>query len=150
MLKGASILRKQNLTNLLIFSFIFVITTLPIQAQFQSPLKAYIPFSFEVGEQTLPAGEYSFTPATKSGLRSALLIKSADGKNSVIVTPGLTQSKEVIIRGKLVFNISEKHYTLAFIWLPATDYGRKLLSAKAEERLAKGDVQPKTVTIVCE
>src|ERR1044072_7454558 len=81
------------------------------QAQTNSPERviAKIPFAFNVGKTSLPAGKYTFTVVNPSSDRKVLQIRSIDGHASVMV---LTNSIKGILteNAKLVFERYDDQY----------------------------------------
>jgi hypothetical protein len=101
-----------------------------------------VPFSFTVGEQTLPAGDYLV-----EGLAwNAVAFHPADGKSGLIV---LAQSapRTQEITAKLVFHRYGDHYYLASAELPNMDYARAFPTAKSESRIAKSQPHQEKVEI---
>lgn len=142
-----------------IFSMLSLVVTLAVAAVYASPatgpLKANIPFSFSVGNETLPAGVYTIEPQTMS---SVLLIRRNDGRAAM-----LTQTQGVIARReqdqtKLVFRRYGDQYFLAQIWTAGDSNGRELRESRTERELiknrskylAKNVVEPEIVSIVAE
>ena len=61
------------------------------QAQTGSPYEANIPFDFTVGGKSFKAGAYSISFGIVASNRSSFLIRSADGKETAIVSDAFTQ-----------------------------------------------------------
>lgn len=77
-------------------------------------VKAHIPFEFSVGDQTLPAGDYSITHP----LQNFLVMRNEQGRTvAAAFTHGLGSSTEPSIP-ELRFSLAGGRYTLAEVWQP--------------------------------
>jgi hypothetical protein len=83
-------------------------------ARAQDTAVSTIPFDFIIGNQTFPAGKYSFGRSTNDALGGPLLIRSADGKTSGFFFP-TTEVSAQHDEGKLVFRHEGDKYFLAEI-----------------------------------
>ena len=93
-------------------------------------LIADIPFEFNVDYKTMPAGEYSVqTVATAS---DALLIQSADGKNSALRPSEATERSQKNATARLVFHRYGQRYFLAEVWSGGDRAGRQLMKSHEE------------------
>ena len=86
--------------------------------------RAHVPFSFKVGNKTMPAGDYRFT-ATESLLR----VESLDGKNyvSTIITPSFNDH---VKQGKLVFQNNASGMELSQLFQSNSARGEKVLTKR--------------------
>jgi hypothetical protein len=83
------------------------------QAQTGEAYKVNIPFNFIVGEKSFNAGEYSLKFGVL-GDGSKFIIRSADGKQSAIVTSSVPKYRfEILEKGSLTFDVANGHYFLA-------------------------------------
>lgn len=93
-------------------------------------LIAEIPFDFSVDYKTMPAGQYSVqTVATAS---DALLIQSADGKNSALRPSAATERVQKNATARLVFHRYGDRYFLAEVWSGGDTTGRQLMKSRDE------------------
>lgn len=93
-------------------------------------LIANIPFEFNLDYKTMPAGEYSVqTVATAS---DALLIQSADGKNSALRPSAATERLQKNATARLVFHRYGQRYFLAEVWSGGDRAGRQLMKSRDE------------------
>ena len=81
-------------------------------------VRARIPFAFNVGEKTLPAGEYTIAVLNPTSARKVLQIRSTDGRLSAIVQTNernRTNERNADTReqAKLVFNRYGDRYFFA-------------------------------------
>lgn len=104
-----------------------------IQAQSRTKIEAAIPFDFTVGNTNLKAGKYSLRFMS----HSALLLRSDNGKNSIIITALRAVGGQVNKPERLVFHRYGEQYFLAQIWMLRGDSGRQLDPSSAERRLTK-------------
>lgn len=118
------------------------------QAQTSSPQKvlANIPFTFNVGKTSMPAGKYTITVLNPSSDRRVLQIRSVDGRSSAIV---LTTDK---IRpasddAKLVFDRYGDRYFFAQVQMAGDETTLAAVKSSAEkaERRAIAKTYEKTV-----
>ena len=95
---------------------VIVVGVLATNAQAQSSssqrIVATIPFSFNVGKTSLPAGKYIFTVLNPSSDRRILQVRSNNGRsNAMILTSGVIG--EVSDNSKLVFERDGDRYYFA-------------------------------------
>jgi hypothetical protein len=85
---------------------------LAINAHAQTKVIASIPFAFDVGKTTLPAGRYTITVLNPSSDRKILQIRSMNGRSSVVVlTTGIIGHASD--NAKLVFERNGDRYVFA-------------------------------------
>ncbi len=104
------------------------------QAQ-ETGVKADIPFDFVVGNQRLPAGEY--TVVNQGPVNQAILIRSDEGKTAIFALTQSCSSFNPSAKTKLVFHTMAGRYFLYQIWTQGNSSGRQLPKSKAEVELAK-------------
>ena len=124
----------------LLVALIVIATGATANAQsLQYPLKANIPFDFNVGNKKLPAGKYSFQRAQPSSGDLIVQISSIQGHTTVNQTtmPKLTFTPNN--KGVLIFHRYGDEYFLAQVWPASSETGRELVKSRAER-----DVQRKT------
>ena len=104
-------------------------------AQAPSKVEVNIPFEFSAGKTTLPAGQYSIKRLSGNNVT----LRSADGKQSVILNAPVTQnSSDPNAVERLVFERYGDQFALSQIWLTA-DTGREVWTDKKgskSERIA--------------
>jgi hypothetical protein len=93
-------------------------------------LVATIPFQFNVGDKTLPAGEYTVAQINPSSDRAVLQLRSKDGSSAMI------QMNTVIGRApeqaKLVFNRYGNQHYFAAAWIDGDANGLQAQKSSAE------------------
>jgi len=97
------------------------------------PITAEIPFSFHVGDSSFPAGSY--TASTNIGSSAAMVLRSLDGKSSVMALSNGVQSKRRT-EPVLVFNRYGDEYFLFQVWTGPGETGRQLVPSRHEAELA--------------
>ena len=85
---------------------------LAINAHAQSKLNANIPFAFNAGKTTLPAGRYTITVLNPSSDQKILQIRSLDGRSSAVVLTNRIFCN-AIEKSKLVFERYGDRYVFA-------------------------------------
>ena len=101
------------------------------QAGGPQPVVANIPFDFNFGSKTLPAGKYTITVVNPASDRKVLQIRSSDGRSTAI-----TQTTGVIgtasEKTKLVFHRYGDHYFFAQAKMAGDTMVLAALKSKAE------------------
>jgi hypothetical protein len=111
---------------------------------------ANIPFQFNVGDKTMPAGEYTVTRINPSSDRAVLQLRSKDGRSATMI-----QMNDVIGKARagarLVFNCYGNQHSLAQAWTSADANGLEASKSKAElatkKELAALNVAMATVAV---
>jgi hypothetical protein len=94
-------------------------------------LNVKIPFSFVVGNQTLPPGHYVVTRFNDSTLRFY-----NSQRQSAFVPTHSVEGKAPESAGKMVFHRYGTTYFLFEVWSAAKGTGRQVFASRAEEKLA--------------
>jgi hypothetical protein len=95
------------------------------------PVVAKIPFDFNVGAKTLPAGKYTVTIVNPASDRKVLQIRSSDGHWAAITqTTGVTGTASE--KTKLVFHRYGDRYFFAQAKMAGDTMGLAALKSKAE------------------
>jgi len=124
---------KRNLNALLTIVILVAAFTVSAHAQTASAQResANIPFAFNVGKITLPAGKYTITVVNPSSDAKVLQIRSSDGRSSAI-----TQTVGVIgkasDRAKLVFHRYGDQYFFAQAQMAGETVSLAALKSSAE------------------
>jgi hypothetical protein len=87
----------------------------------RTQLIASIPFDFNVGNKSMPAGEYTVRQVNPSSDRAVLQLSNRNGETTVMI-----QMNSLIARGKhetasLTFNRYGNQYFFAQAWMPGND-----------------------------
>src|SRR6266550_4318124 len=101
-------------------------------AQLSTPIRARIPFDFNVGDRKLPAGEYTFGHLSGFSDSKMMLVSSVDASThlfqSTFGARVLTPKNE----STLVFHRYGDQYFLEQIWSGGEQEGTQLPEARAE------------------
>jgi hypothetical protein len=122
----------------LFFSLIFGMAFWPAKAQAQiiGNLAADIPFQFEVGNTTLPAGKYIIHQLEGSDL-TMMEISSADGKLSALFDVESEEAKAVPEKTELIFNKYGDRYFLSEMFDEGNADGNRLFESRDEKQASK-------------
>ena len=141
----------------------------------REPIRANIPFDFQVGDKTLRAGKYVVATTTSTS-NEGIQVQSRDGRQGAMrLTNGVQAAEAGSIHpepkmrarnaknsGMLIFHRYGNAYFLAQVWRQGAAEGRQLLKSKAERAVerelarngSQSDLarnrQPETVTIYAE
>ena len=97
-------MKKYLTQTIAIMMFVAAVTiTAEAQASSAKEMQARIPFAFNVGSKTLPAGEYTVKVINPNADRSVLQIRSKDGRLSALVQTNGAKSDNADA-AKLVFH----------------------------------------------
>ena len=106
----------------------------PVFAQTSANLTVDVPFAFQVGDQKLPAGEYTMKA---SGGSPIMLVQSKDGKAMTITITWPDPNGIGANVAEARFRVYGDAHYLAGIWIPGTE-GRYLQESRAERKSAEG------------
>ncbi|HEX8847137.1 MAG TPA: hypothetical protein VF791_21010 [Pyrinomonadaceae bacterium] len=145
-------MKKRIYSMFAMLSLLFAVAVASVQAGGVTKLTVNIPFDFQIGDKTLPAGTYS----VRQLAQNVVLIESADGKTRALAqTMGTVQAgeDEKAVQERLVFHQYGNQRFLAQVWMVRGSDGRALNRSNAErdaargQKLARNDSQPQTVVI---
>jgi hypothetical protein len=116
-------MNRKSLAVIALLALSVLATSLPVHAQSSTAkIGTSIPFGFEVGEKSLPAGEYSIVNQPHE--MPALRLQSANGKVNMGLIPIERLARQHMgdaPKGSLVFDkVGDKHF-LSEVWLPGED-----------------------------
>jgi hypothetical protein len=104
----------------------------------RTQLVASIPFQFNVGDQAMPAGEYTISQVNPSSDHAVLRLRTKDGSRTVMI-----QMNDVIGKARegsqLIFNRLGNEYYFSQAWMSGDDTGWQASKSKAE-RSARQEV----------
>jgi hypothetical protein len=128
-------MRKQIVKVVASFSFFAMLCASAHAQAAHQPMRAHVPFSFAVGRDVLPAGDYLIGfVSTQSDLR-IVSIKSADRRTSRLVRMTAGVAGEARDAGRLVFNRYGGQHFLSQVWEPAECAGLALRRTRAEREV---------------
>ncbi len=106
-------------------------------AQLSNPIRAKIPFDFNVGDKKLPAGEYTFSRLSGFSGSNMMFVSSADASTrmfqSTFGAQGLTPKNE----SSLVFHKYGDQYFLEQIWSSGEQEGTQLPESRSERTIRR-------------
>jgi hypothetical protein len=141
----------QNWKKLIMLSVLGMLTTVSAHAQAGKRFVVTIPFSFDVGAKTLPAGQYFVGRATEAS-DEGVVLRGTDGRAGVFVLTRVIQTLEVQHQSKLIFRRYGDQYFLAEVWNIDKSTGRGLPTSRKErslaQEIAKHGAKPEKVAIV--
>ena len=105
-------------------------------AQTARHLTASIPFQFTIGNQTLPAGDYTIDSINQDSGKSALRFRSKDGRVTRLVIMNPTQRGLDPEKASLVFHRYGDSYFLAEVWA-GDPYGLTLPRSRSERDMER-------------
>jgi len=107
-----------------------------------------VPFSFTIGDTTLPAGTYTFEPLSAWNVPNHILVRGTERKSEAIVLTIEALSRDFQTGTKLEFNQYDNQYFLSAIWTPGSQSGTEVPKSAAERSLIKSGAQAKRTTLV--
>ena len=88
----------------------------------RTEMRAYIPFEFNVGNKTLPAGDYLVGSVTEGSSMVVLKFQNLDGKDSAMLMMRTVEGKAKE-SATLIFNRYGNRYFLAEAWVDGENMG---------------------------
>ena len=116
----------------------FMLMAVAAHAQTPRVQTASVPFDFNVGGRTLPAGEYRVERINPQSYPAAVVLRSKDGRLSLTLLTRNTESNGTEGDARLVFNRYGERYFLAQVWHAADPTGLQLPTSTGERRLRRG------------
>jgi hypothetical protein len=95
------------------------------------PLKANIPFEFQVGNNVMPAGEYRLEP-----MNSFLLVESTDNRARAAILVRSCRTLKEQENSKLIFHRYGSNYFLSRIWVAGDSAGSEVPTSNHEKEMA--------------
>jgi hypothetical protein len=95
-----------------------------------------IPFNFNVGNKTLPAGEYA-ARRNRTDSDAIWLLQSKDSHLTALFITTAVQASKTQNRTKLIFNKYGSQHFLSQIWITGNNSGRELVMQRQERELRK-------------
>jgi len=133
--EGRKDMRKQAFGMFTMLSLLLVLTTASVNAQSKRSF-INIPFSFTVGDKTLPAGEYTIAPIRRDS-HNVWQVESRNRDKSVLFTTIPVWDSHTPDETNLVFNRYDGQYFLSQILTGGDNSGRVLRMRRLERALAK-------------
>jgi len=124
-------MRKRVYISVVVVALVGLFAASTAKAQMSGRLlTANIPFEFQVGNVSLPAGEYSIRQANTASVVAVLRL-SKDGRSLALVhmIPVIGKSQE---RAKLIFHRYGSQYFFAEVWTVGENTGLLVPKSRAE------------------
>ena len=125
-------MKKQAYT---MIAMVVLVSSLAVAAKAQTngriALIANIPFQFNVGNKTLPAGEYTVQSIGDESSNVVLRMQSRDGKQSMMLQMSTVEGRAKE-SAKLIFNRYGDHYFFAQAWVVGDNTGLQAPKTSAE------------------
>src|SRR5271169_3319962 len=103
----------------------------------QYPLSVNIPFAFQAGDRTMPAGEYRVESAL-GDTRNVQRLHQVDGDATMVFLTLPVEARNGHSEPKLVFNCYGETKFLSQIWTGDRE-GRELFKSNHEKQVANGE-----------
>jgi hypothetical protein len=103
------------------------------QTASRTQLVASIPFQFHVGDQAMPAGEYTISQVNPSSDRAVLRLRAKNGSSTVMIQMNNVIGK-VRDGSQLVFNRLGSEYYFSQAWMSGDDTGWQASKSKVERQ----------------
>jgi hypothetical protein len=129
-----------------VLTVLLVLTAVSVAAQSERSKVTNIPFSFIVGEKTLPAGKYTVEP-NRRDFDKVWLVQNRDGRTSALFTTMPVRASETQEKTKFVFHKYGDQYFLSQIWTPGGNSGRELLMQALERELPRNAIDRQTIVL---
>jgi hypothetical protein len=101
-------------------------------AQLSNPIRAKIPFDFNVGDKKLPAGKYTFSRLSGFSDNRTILVSNVDSSTRVFQSTFGAQVLTPKNASTLIFNKYGDQYFLEQIWVGGEQEGAQLSKSRGE------------------
>jgi hypothetical protein len=142
--EGREEMKKQVLGFSTILSLLLVLTA-SVHAQ-STRGRINIPFSFTVGQKTLPAGEYLIVPNRQDSL-NIWTLEAKNGNARVVFNTIPVRARQTQEETKLVFYKYGDQYFLSQVWTAGDDTGRELHVKSLQQVIVKNGIRVEKVVI---
>jgi hypothetical protein len=116
----------------LVSMFTLCVAVSSANAQLSNPIRAKIPFDFNVGDKKLPAGEYTFSRLSGFSDTKTMLVSNVDSSTRVFQSTLGAQVLTPKNASTLVFNKYGAQYFLEQIWTGGEQEGTQLPESRGE------------------
>ena len=130
-------MKKQTYT---IIALLVLVGSMAVAAQAQNngrrQLIANIPFQFNAGDTTLPAGEYIITQVNPASDKAVMQIRAKDGSRTTLVQMGAVAGRNAA-QTTLAFHRYGNKYFFAEAWVEGESEGLNALKSRSERATQK-------------
>lgn len=137
-------MNRQALKNFTILSLLLMLTAVSVSAQSMRS-RVSIPFSFNVGGETLPAGDYTVEPHWSAS--NVWALRSSEANKTTLFLTIAVWTADPQEETQFVFNKYGDRYFLARIWTAGRNTGRELSMPRVERELGKNTIERETVAL---
>ena len=131
-------MKRENLRVIALLGlFAAVLAVSPARAQSVNEQRADIPFAFNIGDRSFPAGHYRVTRINQASDITVLAIKSSDGRLSKLTLTTRVENTGWREPNRLVFNRYGDQYFLSSVRRSAGEDGLELPLSGAERALQR-------------
>ena len=106
-------------------------------AQLSNPVRAKIPFDFNVGDKRLPAGEYTFSRVSGLSDTKTMLVDNVDSSTRVFHSTFGLQVLTPKNASTVVFNKYGDQYFLEQIWSSGEQEGTQVPESRSERTIRR-------------
>jgi len=139
----------KNIRMLLAIALLLGAVSVYTQAENVPFIKVSVPFNFAVGNQTLPAGDYTISDSDVHP-QSVIWLQSSDGKHIAVVHTHPAFALDPSARTQLIFQHSGDEYFLSQLWTLGSTSGREVQLSDRAKELAKNGSSSDVATIVAD
>ena len=139
----------KNTRMLLTVALLLGAVSVYIQAENVPFIKVSIPFNFTVGNQTLPAGDYTISDSAVHA-QSVIWLQTSDAKHIAVVSTHPSYALDPPARTQLIFQHSGGEYFLSQIWTLGSSSGREVQLSNRAKELARNGSSSDDATIVAD
>lgn len=129
---------KLNIAAVVVLTFTLMFSSLAFGQMDGAKYKASIPFSFQIGDKVLPAGNYIVKVSDHF-----IQVRDANSTNGAGIVTLRTDEKKAAELDVLVFNVYGNQHFLANVWFEGKSQGRRLVMSRAEQQIAKNASETK-------
>jgi len=137
----------KNIRMLLAIALLLGAVSVYTQAENVPFIRVSIPFDFTVGNQTLPAGDYTISDSDVHP-QTFIWLQSLDGKQLAVVHTQQTFALNPSARTQLIFQHSGGEYFLSQVWTLGSTSGREVRLSDRAKELARNGSSDDVATIV--
>jgi hypothetical protein len=136
-------MKKQRVPFVLVLSLLLVAGSAFAQT---ISIKCNIPFSFNAGSKSMPAGQYSIRTIGTADSKTLVLQGSEPGAE-MMLSSNSAAKLDAADATKLVFHVYGSEYFLSEVWVAGNSLGHQIPVSVRERELAKGNA-PQDVNVL--
>jgi hypothetical protein len=148
-IKGETYMIAKTTPMLLAIALLLGAVSVYTQAESVPFMKVSIPFNFTVGNQTLPAGDYTISDWAVHA-QSVIWLQSSDGKHIAVMSTHPRYALDPSARTQLIFQHSGGEYFLSQLWTLGSTSGREVRLSDRAKELARNGSSGEVATIVAD